>query len=484
MEGLHPPQTQGNDLSFPPSLLSVAHAEQQAQQERQIMDVTARMQPPSKTSAAPKYKKAPDAPKRFKSAFIIFSAEKHREIKDDLTKQGRSEKTTDIAKLVSEAWRELAPDQKEVWEKKARKDKARYEVEKAMYKGPWKVPANKRTPKDPSAPKRPMSAFLAFSNKRRAALKRQHPDATNADLSKMLSKTWKEAPEELRRKYMDEEAELRQTYKVSMAKWRKKVAEEKKAERKEREAMAMQTAENRANEAARNANGGSMESMAHDMSGMGAPYYGFPPQPVQGDMNMNFGIPGGQQAQPGLGQGGGQQGHYLSGGFNPQMQQQQLLQQLLANQQMNPLMANGRGGMGMYGQPNGGQFGGPPVGGGNQFGGGMGSAGGNFGMDPPMPPPNQGNDGQEQSGMDHNHNNNNNHNNNAPNHGDHNENPNDNPDDSQHPRHHHHHGSSVSSASFDQQQNFAPPVFSRSNNENGDEAGVDPNDDYDEGTAI
>ena len=61
------------------------------------------------------------------------------------------------------------------------KDKARYEVEKAMYKGPWKVPANRRTPKDPTAPKRPMSAFLAFSNKRRAALKRQHPDATNAD---------------------------------------------------------------------------------------------------------------------------------------------------------------------------------------------------------------------------------------------------------------------------------------------------------------
>ena len=58
--------------------------------------------------------------------------------------------------MVSEAWRELNPEDKEVWEKKARKDKARYEVEKAMYKGPWKVPANKRTPKDPSAPKRPM----------------------------------------------------------------------------------------------------------------------------------------------------------------------------------------------------------------------------------------------------------------------------------------------------------------------------------------
>lgn len=147
---------------------------------------------------------------------------------------------------MSEAWRELSPEDKEVWEKKARKDKARYEVEKAMYKGPWKIPANKRTPKDPSAPKRPMSAFLAYSNKRRAGLKRENPNATNADLSKMLSKKWKEEAPEVKKQYTDEEAELRSNYKIEMGKWRKKVAEEKKAERKEREALAMQAAEARA----------------------------------------------------------------------------------------------------------------------------------------------------------------------------------------------------------------------------------------------
>lgn len=47
-------------------------------------------------SAAPKYKKAPDAPKRFKSAFIIFSAEKHKTIKEDLAKLGRSEKVRSL----------------------------------------------------------------------------------------------------------------------------------------------------------------------------------------------------------------------------------------------------------------------------------------------------------------------------------------------------------------------------------------------------
>ena len=157
------------------------------------------------------------------SAFIIFSAEKHREIKKKLEEEGRPEKTTDIAKLVSESWKQLSPEDREEWELKAEQDRARYEAEKANYKGPWKIPAhNKRSTKDPSAPKRPMSAFLAYSNSRRAALKRKNPKATNADLSKMLSKSWKELDPTERAVYMNEEAELRAKYKTDMAAWRSK----------------------------------------------------------------------------------------------------------------------------------------------------------------------------------------------------------------------------------------------------------------------
>ena len=105
--------------------------------------------------------------------------------------------------------------------------------------GPWKIPAhNKRSTKDPSAPKRPMSAFLAYSNSRRAGLKRLNPKATNADLSKMLSKSWKELAADDRAKYMEEEAELRAKYKTDMAVWRKKAAKQKKLERVEQEERA------------------------------------------------------------------------------------------------------------------------------------------------------------------------------------------------------------------------------------------------------
>ena len=39
-----------------------------------------------------KYKKAPDAPRRFKSSYMFFSTEKHRSIREELAKKGKTEK--------------------------------------------------------------------------------------------------------------------------------------------------------------------------------------------------------------------------------------------------------------------------------------------------------------------------------------------------------------------------------------------------------
>lgn len=58
--------------------------------------------------------------------------------------------TTDVAKMVSESWKKLDPEERKVWDLKAEKDKERYELEKTQYKGPWKIPSNKRKQKDPT----------------------------------------------------------------------------------------------------------------------------------------------------------------------------------------------------------------------------------------------------------------------------------------------------------------------------------------------
>ena len=134
--------------------------------------------------------------------------------------------TTTIAKMVSKEWREMTPEEREFWEDKSKTDKARYEQEMVAYNEARK--SSKRSKRDPDAPKRPMSAFLAFSNKRRAALKRENPKATNADLSKMLSVKWKEATPEFKASFIEEEAKLRAKYKIDIVAWRKKKSEELK----------------------------------------------------------------------------------------------------------------------------------------------------------------------------------------------------------------------------------------------------------------
>jgi hypothetical protein len=141
--------------------------------------------------------------------------------------------------MVSQAWKTLPQEEREQWEELARRDKARYEMEKTMYTGPWKVPAKKRSQKDPNAPKRPMSAFLSFSNSKRSQVKNAHPNIGNAEVSRILAQMWKDAAEDERKDHIDKEFKLRQMYKVAIAEWRKNSECEMQAARQEREDEAM-----------------------------------------------------------------------------------------------------------------------------------------------------------------------------------------------------------------------------------------------------
>ena len=106
------------------------------------------------------------------------------------------------------------------WEEIAKQDRRRYEREKLMYKGPWKLPVaaseknkKKRYYKDPLAPKIPPSAFLLFSSSNRSKVKSENENSTYVELTRILATMWKEAcPREERRKYIDEELRLRQDY--------------------------------------------------------------------------------------------------------------------------------------------------------------------------------------------------------------------------------------------------------------------------------
>jgi HMG (high mobility group) box/HMG-box domain len=136
--------------------------------------------------------------------------------------------------MVSEAWKSMSSEERLVWDEMARKDRIRYNVEAANYKGPWKVIAKRaRKPKD--APKRPMSAFLAFSNMRRMEVMKHNPDLNQAQISALLSKMWNEASDYVRETHISQELEARERYKKEISAWREEEKRKKIKTRSERE---------------------------------------------------------------------------------------------------------------------------------------------------------------------------------------------------------------------------------------------------------
>jgi hypothetical protein len=100
----------------------------------------------------------------------------------------------------------------------ARQDKIRYDEQRKNYTG-WAIP-RRRAKKHPLAPKRPMSAFLRFSQTRRSIVKMQNPDMSNTDVSRLLGEMWHNAPASERNPYIEEEIEERKIYKADIAKWK------------------------------------------------------------------------------------------------------------------------------------------------------------------------------------------------------------------------------------------------------------------------
>lgn len=129
--------------------------------------------PPQRKAAL---KKAPGAPKRFKSPYILFSIERRDAIKKLLPPDA---KVTEIMSKIAETWRGLSEAERKHWQDEADCDRRRYDSEMSSYSGPLKVP-RVRPRRHPDAPKRAMSAFLHFSRLMKPQIRAQHQDLSNA----------------------------------------------------------------------------------------------------------------------------------------------------------------------------------------------------------------------------------------------------------------------------------------------------------------
>jgi len=171
---------------------------------------------PIKKKRKSNLRKAPQAPKRFKSSYILFFVHVQVKIKAEL---GGGASAPAVSKKASELWKTLSVKDRQYWDDEAAKERERYMAEKAAYNGIWHVP-HKRAKKDPAAPKRNPSAFLLFAQGKRQELKKQNPDMKNTDISRMLGWLWRDTPIEEKRHHIERELEERKQYKNSIAEWK------------------------------------------------------------------------------------------------------------------------------------------------------------------------------------------------------------------------------------------------------------------------
>ena len=93
-------------------------------------------------------------------------------------------RTSDVAKLVSRAWKAMVSCERLVFLDMAKKDKARYETEKANYKGPWKVIDTRGRDSSKKRTSSPMSSVSSVASHSHAESSQM---LTNGDVPKLWS---------------------------------------------------------------------------------------------------------------------------------------------------------------------------------------------------------------------------------------------------------------------------------------------------------
>lgn len=115
----------------------------------------------------------------------------------------------------------MSPADRQKWDDMAEQDKKRYIQEKEAYAGPWTVQKDTKRRKHPTAPKKPTPAYFCFANERRQAVKNEDTSATNAEVSKKLSRMWKEADPATRQLYVDKETREKEEYAKAIEEWKR-----------------------------------------------------------------------------------------------------------------------------------------------------------------------------------------------------------------------------------------------------------------------
>ncbi|NXA16583.1 UBF1 factor, partial [Sapayoa aenigma] len=96
-------------------------------------------------------------------------------------------------------------------------------------KNPYK---GKKLKKHPDFPKKPLTPYFRFFMEKRAKYAKLHPEMSNLDLTKILSKKYKELPEKKKMKYIQDFQREKQEFERNLARFREEGMQQKKSQEK------------------------------------------------------------------------------------------------------------------------------------------------------------------------------------------------------------------------------------------------------------
>jgi len=180
------------------------------------------------------------APKRAKTAYLIF-CDKHRPAVLKKLKKGENEKFTkdDMMKVTSELasmWKKCPDKEKKACEATAAKSKKEYEDAKAIYetkvkelKDSGKLQEIKKgslraAKKDKDAPKKAPTAYTLFMQEERPKVAKANPNCNFKEVSILMGQRWQNLAAKDKKKYQTKAAVESENYKKAMEEYKQKLA--------------------------------------------------------------------------------------------------------------------------------------------------------------------------------------------------------------------------------------------------------------------
>lgn len=168
-----------------------------------------------------------NAPKRNLSAYLLYQ----NAMRNTFKRENPGMTFGQLAKYTSHMYKNLTPEEKQTWVARAEQDKARYDAQIAVYVSPPGHDAHgnlidvahgkrqKRSVKDPDAPKRARGSFVFFTFEMRPQVMSEFPGVKFVEMGTILGERWRALTPEQKKRYEDMAAEDKVRFHLEMQKY-------------------------------------------------------------------------------------------------------------------------------------------------------------------------------------------------------------------------------------------------------------------------